>query len=54
MIDDVLFEMIYYLSFRNDILKILSFPSKKDCADRTFEITYFSISGQHNLLKDFL
>ena len=27
---------------------------KKDCADRPFEITYFSISGQHNLLKDFL
>jgi len=34
-------------------LKLLSFPAKKDCADRPFEITYFSISGQHNLLKDF-
>ena len=54
MIDDSLFEMIYYLSFWNDILKLLSFPKKKDCADRHFEITYFSISGQHNLLKDFL
>ena len=54
MIDDSLFEMIYYLSFWNDILKLLSFPKKKDCVDRHFEITYFSISGQHNLLKDFL
>ena len=54
MIDDSLFEMIYYLSFWNDILKLLSFPVKKDCADRPFEITYFSSLGQHNLLKDFL
>ena len=52
MIDDSLFEMIYYLSFWNDILKLLSFP-KKDCADRPFEITYFSISCQHNLWKQF-
>ena len=34
--------------------EITFIPSKKDCADRPFEITYFSISGQHNLLKDFL
>ena len=34
--------------------EITIIPSKKDCADRPFEITYFSISGQHNLLKDFL
>ena len=52
----------WWFSFRNDILPIFSkwyfeiifFPVKKDCADRPFEITYFSISGQHNLLKDFL
>ena len=24
-----------------------------DCADRPFEIIFFSISGQHNLLNDF-
>ena len=29
MIDDSLFEMIYYLSFWNDILKLLSFPKKR-------------------------
>ena len=34
--------------------EIIFFPLKKDCADGPFEITYFSISGQHNLLKDFL
>ena len=34
--------------------EITFIPSKKDCADHPFEITYFSISGQHNLLKDFL
>ena len=34
--------------------EITFIPRKKDCADRPFEITYFSISGQHNLLKDFL
>ena len=52
----------WWFSFRNDILSIFLkwyfeitfFPLKKDCADRHFEITYFSISGQHNLLKDFL
>ena len=52
----------WWFTFRNDILpiflkwyfEITFIPSKKDCADRPFEITYFSISGQHNLLKDFL
>ena len=52
----------WWLYFRNDILpiflkwyfEITFIPSKKDCADRRFEITFFSISGQHNLLKDFL
>ena len=52
----------WWFTFRNDILPIflkwyfeITFISrKKDCADRPFEITYFSISGQHNLLKDFL
>ena len=34
--------------------EITIIPSKKDCADRPFEIIFFSISGQHNLLKDFL
>ena len=34
--------------------EITFIPSKKDCADRPFEITFFSISVQHNLLKDFL
>ena len=29
MIDECLFEMIYYLSFWNDILKLLSFPQKR-------------------------
>ena len=33
--------------------EITFIPSKKDCADRPFEITYFSISGQHNLWKQF-
>ena len=52
----------WWFTFRNDILpiflkwyfEITFFPLKNDCADRHFEITYFSISGQHNLLKDFL
>ena len=37
-----------------EYFEITFIPLKKDCADRPFEITYFSISGQHNLLKDFL
>ena len=52
----------WWFSFRNDILSIFLkwyfeitfFPLKMDCADRPSEITYFSISCQHNLLKDFL
>ena len=51
----------WWFTFRNDILpiflkwyfEITFIPSKKDCADRPFEITYFSISGQHNLWKQF-
>ena len=61
MIDDVLFDMLDDYNF--DMFYDYSFERifwnyfhslKKDCADRPFEITYFSISGQHNLLKDFL
>ena len=60
MIDDVLFDMLDDYNF--DMFYDNSFEMifwnyyhslKKDCADRPFEITYFSISGQHNLLKDF-
>ena len=51
----------WWCTFRNDILpiflkwyfEITFIPSKKDCADRPFEITFFSISGQHNLWKQF-
>ena len=34
--------------------EITIIPSKKDCADRPFEIIFFSILGQHNLWKQFL
>ena len=40
-----LFEMIFWNYFLSP---------KKGLSDRHFEIAYFSISGQHNLLKDFL
>ena len=53
MIDDLLFDMLYDNSFEM-IFWNYYHSLKKDCADRHFEITYFSISGQHNLLKDFL
>ena len=45
MIDDFSFEMIFWNYFHSQ---------KKDCADRPFEIIFFSISGQHNLQKDFM
>ena len=51
MIDFSICPMIIVLKWYFEIIFI---PLKKDCADRPFEITYFSISGQHNLLKDFL
>ena len=50
MIDDLLFDMLYDNSFEM-IFWNYYHSLKKDCADRPFEITYFSISGQHNLLK---
>ena len=53
MIDDLLFDMLDDYSFEM-IFWNYYHSLKKDCADRHFEITYFSISGQHNLLKDFL
>ena len=34
--------------------EITIIPSKMDCADRPFEIIFFSISGQHNLWKQFV
>ena len=34
--------------------EITFIPSKKDCADRPFEIIFFSISGQHNLQIGFM
>ena len=37
-----------------EYFEITFISRKKDCADRPLEITYISISGQHNLLKDFL
>jgi len=52
MIDDLLFDMFYDYSFER-IFRNYFHSLKKDCADRLFEITYFSISGQHNLLNDF-
>ena len=33
-----------------EYFEITFISRKKDCADRPFEITYISISGQHNLL----
>ena len=36
-----------------EYFEITFISRKKDCADRPFEITYFSISGQHNLWKQF-
>ena len=50
MLDDYNFEMFYDYSFERIFRNHFHFPQKKDCADRPFEITYFSISGQHNLL----
>ena len=61
MIDDVLFDMLDDYNF--DMLYDNSFEMifwnyfhshKKDCADRPFEIIYISISGQHNLWKQFV
>ena len=50
--------MIYFLKCYMTVILKWYFESifipKEDCADRPFEITYFSISGQHNLPKDFL
>ena len=48
MLDDYNFDMFYDYSFERIFRNYFHFP-KKDCADRPFEITYFSISGQHNL-----
>lgn len=48
MLDDYNFEMLYDYSFER-IFRNHFHSLKKDCADRPFEITYFSISGQHNL-----
>ena len=53
MIDDVLFDMLDDNSFEM-IFWNYYHSLKKDCADRPFEITFFSSLGQHNLLKDFL
>ena len=53
MLDDYNFEMFYDYSF-GMIFWNYYHSLKKDCADRPFEITYFSISGQHNLWKQFL
>ena len=52
MLDDYNFEMFYDYSF-GMIFWNYYHSLKKDCADRPFEITYFSISGQHNLWKQF-
>ena len=49
MIDDVLFDMLDDNSFEM-IFWNYYHSLKKDCADRPFEITYFSSLGQHNLL----
>ena len=37
-----------------EYFEITFISRKKDCADRPFEIIYISISGQHNLWKQFL
>ena len=47
--------MIYFsicsmIIVSREYFEITFISRKKDCADRPFEITYFSISGQHNLL----
>lgn len=49
--DDILFEMLYGYNFEMIFWKY--FHSKKDCADRRFEITFFSRLGQHNLQINF-
>ena len=49
--DDILFEMLYDYNFEMIFWKY--FHSKKDCADRRFEITFFSRLGQHNLQINF-
>ena len=51
MIYDLLFEMLYGYNFEMIFWKY--FHSKKDCADRHFEITFFLRLGQHNLQIDF-
>ena len=48
---DLLFEMLYAYNFEMIFWKY--FHYKKDCADRRFEITFFSRLGQHNLQIDF-
>lgn len=48
---DLLFEMLYAYNFEMIFWKY--FHYKKDCADRRFEITFFSRLGQHNLWKQF-
>lgn len=50
-IDDLLFDMIYGYNFEMIFWKY--FHSKKDCADRHFEITFFLRLDQHNLQNDF-
>ena len=52
MIDDLLFDMLYDNSFEM-IFWNYYHSLKKDCADRPFEIIFFSISGQHNHWKQF-
>ena len=51
-IDDLLFEMLYGYNFEMIFWKY--FHSKKDCADRHFEITFFLRLGQHNLQNIFI
>ena len=53
MIDDLLFDMLDDNSFEM-IFWNYYHSLKKDCADRPFEITFFSSLGQHNLWKQFV
>ena len=50
----IYFSICLMIIVSREYFEITFISRKKDCADRPFEITYFSISGQHNLLKDFL
>ena len=50
----IIISICFMIIVSREYFEITFISRKKDCADRPFEITYFSISGQHNLWKQFL